>query len=278
MNKVIGKISKKQLDAMIQEELAKMKKLMALREMKEAKQKEIRQLQESLGIDEVKNVGFADNSSDSEGELPYYRQDLPKKEFDKKKNGSEGHSVALKEMEGLEVEEECGELETMFAELGRKLDAMVSGQDELAADHDELEADHEELGADSEGDADEIEVDECGDKYEEAQDIELSEDDIVSEEESTEESEETVNEEEGDSEESEDTIDEQEGESVASAADQDTVNDNMKKVDNKNAMADKMYESASNKKKSLNEHKHLNPEGNPLINEELQRMKRLANL
>ena len=277
MNKVIGKISKKQLDAMIQEELAKMKKLMALKEMKEAKQKEIEQLQESLGIDEVKNVGFADNASDSEGELPYYRQDLPKKEFDKKKNGSEGNSVALKEMEGLEAEEECGELETMFAELGRKLDAMVAGQDELAADHDELEADHdeleadhEEIGADSEGDADELEMDECGDKYEEGEEIELSEEDIVSEEEATEESEE--------SEESEETVNEQEGETVANAADQDTVNHNMDKVDNKNAMADKMYEGASNEKKPLNEHKHLNPEGNPLINEELNRMKRLANL
>jgi hypothetical protein len=275
MKKVIGKISKKQLDTMIQEELAKMKKLVALKERKEALENQIKVLKETYGLDEVEVSGRK-----SKGDA-YFMQDLPVQSFEKKKNGTEGHSVALKEMEDMS-DEECGELETMFAELGRKLDAVLAGQEELADDHEELADDHIELGAEEDGDEtielgdedemdsdddieDEMEIDEssCDDKYEESEESEFSEEDIVNEEEEEEE---------------EETIDEQEGETVVNAADADKVNANMTKVDNKNPMADKMYESRKPGKKSTNKHQHINPNNNPLINEELERMKRLANL
>ncbi|MDG1949350.1 MAG: hypothetical protein P8J32_00830 [bacterium] len=259
MKKVIAKLTKAELNQMIAEEYANLKTVAALKQKKEAIQKEIKQLKESYGLDEVEVSGHKDKGD------AYFMKGLPVQKFEKK-------GTHLKEMD-LDVEEEdCGEVESMLRDLGRKLDALLDGQDEL-------EADHEELGADSAGDAEELDADgmedmeemeKCDSKYEEGEDS-LSEEDIVSEEKSDEDVE-TVSEEEGDCDESEETIDEQDGETVANAAPQDTVNDNMDKVDNKNAEADKLYEGAQPAAP------RLNPQNNPLINEELERMKKLANL
>ena len=255
MKKVVGKISKKQLDTMIQEELAKMKKLVALKERKEAAEREIRNLKETYGIDEVRSSGQKDKGD------AYYMQDLPVQDFEEKRNGTVGHSVALKEMDGMD-KDECGELETMFAELGRKLDAVLAGQEELSDDHEELSDDHEEMMDSSE--EDEIEVD-MEDEIE--VDMKQEDDETMDEEDG-----ETMEEQEGE------TMEEQEGEAIVNAADQDTVNHNMKKVDNDNPMANKIYEGRKLGKKVVKEHQHINPSNNPLINEELERMRRLANL
>ena len=105
------------------------------------------------------------------------------------------------------------------------------------------------------GDEEELEVDEQSQIPVAGGDDSFSEEDIVSDEDD------------------EDTIDEQDGETVVNAAKEDTVNDNMSKVDNKNAEADKLYEGAGKGRGS-----RLNPKGSRVINEELQRMRKLANL
>lgn len=256
MKKVIAKLSKEELNQMIAEEYAKMKKVIALKKQKDALQAEIKQLKESYGLDEVEVAGHKDKGD------AYYEKGLPVQKFEKKgthlKEDDDLDGMDADMSTGVEAEESCGEVEAMLRDIGRKIDQLLDGQDEL-------EADHEEIGADSAGDADEIDMDDDGAEYEET-------DDSAEEVEEVEEVEEEV--EEG----SDETIEEQDGETVVNAAKQDTVNDNMKKVDNKNPMADKMYEGKRVGKKHNSQHARLNPDNNPLINEELERMRRLANL
>lgn len=257
------KISKKEIDAIIQEEYSKIKKVMALKKKKETLKEEIERLKEAYNLDEVRASGHKDKGD------AYYMKGLPVQDFEEKRNGKEGHSVALKEEEedemldielGAETEErECGEIEEMLANLGRKLDDLLKGQEELSDEHADLAADHVELGA--EGD---IEIE---DSDEDEEDIEIS----IDEEESVEECGDKMEEDAG---EADETIEEQDGEAIVNAANQDTVNPNMKKVDNSNPMADELYENKV-PGKSKN---RLNPENNPLINEELERMKKLARL
>lgn len=255
MKKVIGTISKVELDAMIAEEYSKMKKVMALKKQKESLQEEIKRLKEEHNIEEVKASGHKDK-----GEA-YYMKGLPVQDFEEKKNGSEGDSIALKEdindmdddmdieieMEpemGAEMEDVAGEFELLFKELGKKLDQKMCGEsDEIDSDLDsDLDS---ELSADLDTDSDEVEVE-----------VEFEDD--------TEE----------DTEEEIESLEEQDGDTVVNAADQDDVNPNMKKVDNDNPMADKLYEGVK-KNKSGN---LINPNNNPIINEELDRMRKLAKL
>jgi len=257
MKKVIAKLTKTELNQLIAEEYANLKKVVSLKAKKEAIQKEIKQLKESYGLSEVEVSGHKDKGD------AYFMKGLPVQKFEKKGTHLKEMDLDDEEMDtemDTEMgEEECGEIESMLRDLGRKLDALVDGNetpvDAGMEDMEDMGGDEEELEVDMGGDEEELEVDEQSQIPVAGGDDSFSEEDIVSDEDD------------------EDTIDEQDGETVVNAAKEDTVNDNMSKVDNKNAEADKLYEGAGKGRGS-----RLNPKGSRVINEELQRMRKLANL
>ena len=240
--------SLKEIDLMIESEYNKAKKAIALKKELEALNEEEARLKAELGVENIDEVEVGGRKSGSE----WYQKDVPVSKFEK--IGSH-----LKEMEGLEdmdTEEVAGYFEEKLAELGRELDAKLSGEDMGAED------DMEDMIDEKEGNSDAPEV------------LEIDANGIIDDE--------------------EETVDEQAGESLISKADKKIKGDDgMTKVDNKNPMADKMYEgeededlneSAKSNKKLVTETKEtdssvlmegLSDREQAKLKEELARMKSL---
>jgi len=288
------------IDKMINEEYAKAKKAMALKKELDSLNEEEAKLKNELGIDEV-SVGGRHSGSE------WYEKDLPNPKFEK--IGSH-----LKEMEGLEDEDmgdmgdmggmdemEAGYFESKLAELGRELDVKIGGGDEAPEAPEEMdmemgdeEAPEEmEIGfGDEEGGEEEEEMDETQsqNRFESKENsdapevFEVDASGIMEDEDSSDDADETVNEESSD--EDTETVDEQAGDSIVSAADKKIKGeDGMKKVDNKNAMADKMYEGKAKKKDLISEGKEddgsvlmegLDKSDQAAVQAQLERMRRLT--
>lgn len=268
----------KEIDNMINEEYAKAKKAMALKKELDALNEEEARLKEELGIDEV-SVGGRHSGSE------WYEKDLPNPKFEK--IGSH-----LKEMEGMEDMEdmEAGYFEAKLAELGRELDAKIGGEEapeEMDMDMGDEEEAGEEMGMDMDMDDEEasddseemFEVEDSKEDSDAPEVLEVDASGIMEDD-----SEETVNEEASDDD--SETVEEQAGESVASAADKKIKGeDGMKKVDNKNAKADEMYEGKTENKELISEGKEdegsvlmegLDKREQEAVQAQLERMKRLA--
>jgi|TARA_R110000851_G_scaffold285798_1_gene439576 hypothetical protein len=267
------------IDKMINEEYSKAKKAMVLKKELDSLNEEEAKLKKELGIDEV-SVGGRHSGSE------WYEKDLPNPKFEK--IGSH-----LKEMEGLEDEDmgdtedmESGYFESKLAELGRELDVKIGGGEETPEEPEEMDM---EMGAEEAPEEMEMEIgfgdeDEDEDEGEdEGEDEEM--DETQSKSEFFEVDASGVIDEECDEEETE-TVDEQAGESIVSAADKKVKGeDGMKKVDNKNAMADKMYEGKAKKKDLISEGKEdagsvlmegLDKSDQAAVQAQLERMRRLT--
>lgn len=275
MGKKIQKIKVSEIDNAIREEISKIKKAEKLRER-------LSEIDQTLAeAEQVEEVSVGGRKSGKE----YYQKNTPIAKFEKK--GSH-----LKEEEGDEEELEtsiAGSFEEKFAEIGRELDSMLAGESEEMEDSEELE-DLEDV--DAEPEMDDLEIGDSDESEEEDDEMEVELEEDSMEEEAIEE---------------EETLEEQDGETVANAAPQDKVNANMKKVDNKNPMADKLYEeetleeveiideeneeevvaeeevvneSSKKNKKVIKEQtdKKIFKDASPLLMEELDRMKKLARL
>jgi|GEM_PF-2713607 len=225
--------SLKEIDLMIESEYNKAKKAIALKKELEALNEEEARLKKELGVEKIDEVEVGGRKSGSE----WYQKDVPVSKFEK--IGSH-----LKEMEGLEdmdaedmdmgmdTEEVSGYFEEKLAELGRELDTKLSKteeeddiEDNLGDEVDDLEG---EMGGmednmdDMEDDMGDDMIDEKEDNSDAPEVLEIDANGIIDEEE---------------------TVEEQAGETLVSKADKKIKGDDgMSKVDNKNPMADKMYE------------------------------------
>ena len=276
--------SLKEIDLMIESEYNKAKKAIALKKELEALNEEEARLKEELGLENIDEVEIGGRKSGSE----WYQKDVPVSKFEK--IGSH-----LKEMEGLEdmdTEEVAGYFEEKLAELGRELDTKLSGED-MGAEED-ME-DKEDMGAedDMEDMGDEDDMDDMGSE-DDMEDM-GSEDDMIDEKEDNSDAPDVLEiDANGIIDDEEETVDEQAGESLISKADKKIKGDDgMTKVDNKNPMADKMYEgeededlneSAKSNKKLVTETKEtdssvlmegLSDREQAKLKEELARMKSL---
>lgn len=235
----------KEIDEQIQLEYEKAKKAMALKKELEALNEEEARLKEELGIDEVKVGGR--HSGDE-----WYEQDLPTPEFEK--IGSH-----LKEMDDMDTEDVAGYFEEKLAELGRELDAKLADTDmEDEAPMDDMEGDMDmDMDGDMEGDMEDDMIDEEGveddriaedDKESDAPEVlEVDANDIIDEEAADD----------------AEPVEEQAGDSVANHGEKKIKGDDgMTKVDNKNPMADKMYEGEETDSEEVSEAEDLNESAN----------------
>ena len=214
------KITESQINQLIKEEYGKMMKKKALQkeiskvdaQMKAINEGNIEEV-EASGTKTTKSAGW----SGTDGDQKYGEK------FEPKNAGAE-YATHLKEDMGLDMDNDMDNdmdmdnesYESMFAAIGKMLDKKL-GSEEVSDDldndvEDDLDNDADDLDSDAE--------DDLSDK--DSDDEEVEEIAVVAEE--------------------EDIVNEQDGEAVANAAPQDTVNDNMYKIDNKNTEADKVYE------------------------------------
>jgi hypothetical protein len=244
----------------IAEEYAKMKKKMAIKSRINQINEELQKMEEEEKLDEVEASGEMKTSS-ATGLEPGVQH---KPKFEKK-----GSHL----LEDDEMETEMGEFEAKFAEIGKAIDMKLSGgEEESEEDGGEFEdvkiEDEPEMGGEEEetitvggeeGEEGEEEIEEGGYK-ETHQDVKGN---IVTADDVKESVEEPL-----------------EGESVAQMTDADDVNDNMEKDthvnESKKSSKEVIAESKGTKGNLLSE--GLESKRVQALNEELNRMKRLAKL
>ena len=255
----------KQIDQMINEEYTKAKKAMVLKKELDALNEEEDKLRQELGIDEV-TVGGRHSGSE------WYEKDVPSPNFEK--IGSHLKEMEDEEAMGMEMDTEMdtemdlGYFETKLGELGKELDLKIGdeGSDE------EMEMDME-MGDDESSEEMEMGDDEEIDENSDAPEVlEIDSSGIMGDEEGCEDEDETV--------------DEQAGDAVSNAAEKKVKGeDGMKKVDNKNSMADKMYEGKKGTKSLISEVQErdesvlmegLDKKGQAEVKSQLERMRRLT--
>ena len=243
----------------IAEEYARMKKKMAIKGRINQINEELQKMEEEEKLDEVEASGEMKTSS-ATGLEPGVQH---KPKFEKK-----GSHL----LEDDEMENEMGEFEAKFAEIGKAIDMKLSGGEEEGEDEagefedvkieDEPEAGEEEtitVGGEEGEEESEDEIEEGGYK-ENHQDVKGN---IVTADDVKESVEEPL-----------------EGESVAQMTDADSVNDNMEKDthvnESKGTSKGVVAESKGTKSNLLSE--GLESKRVQALNEELNRMKRLARL
>jgi hypothetical protein len=250
-----------QVKEIIAEEYARMKKKMAIKSRINQINEELQKMEEEEKLDEVEASGEMKTSS-ATGLEPGVQH---KPKFEKK-----GSHL----LEDDEMEEEMGEFEAKFAEIGKAIDMKLAGEVE------------DEEGEDESGEFEDVTIE---DKPEDEEDSIVVGGEEGEEEEKDEEIEEggykeTHQDEEGNivtADDVHESVEEPlEGESVAQMTDADDVNDNMKKDthvnEGKKTSKEVIAESKRNKGNLLSE--GLETKRVQALNEELNRMKRLARL
>lgn len=243
----------------IAEEYAKMKKKMAIKSRINQINEELQKMEEEEKLDEVEAAGEMKTSS-ATGLEPGVQH---KPKFEKK-----GSHLLEDEMED---EMGMGEFEAKFAEIGKAIDMKLSGGDEEgeeeAGEFEDVKIEDEPEGGEEEtitvggeeGEEDEEEIEEGGYKetHQDAEGNVVTADDVH------------------------ESVDEPiEGKSVAQEAPADDVNDNMEKDthvnESKKTSKEVIAESKGTKGNLLSE--GLESQRVQALNEELNRMKRLAKL